>query len=83
MNPELDSCAKLGALCDEPLTMTSCEIAELTGRNHAHVMRDIRNMVEEISMNPEMDPCVKSTTYTGKDGRQYPQYEPLRCGGRC
>lgn len=30
-------------------TMSSLQIAELTGKNHAHVMRDIRNMVEKIN----------------------------------
>ncbi len=30
-------------------TMTSLEIAEVTGKQHAHVMRDIRNLVEKIN----------------------------------
>ncbi len=33
--------------------MTSREIAELTGKNHADVMRDIRNMLQQLGMNPE------------------------------
>ena len=28
-------------------TMTSLEIAEITGKNHAHVMRDIRNLLAQ------------------------------------
>lgn len=35
------------------LTMTSREIAELTGKRHADVMRDIRNMFEELEIAKE------------------------------
>ena len=27
--------------------MTSLQIAEVTGKNHAHVMRDIRNLLDK------------------------------------
>lgn len=57
------------------LTMSSREIAELTGKRHSHVMRDIRAMMEVLSMNPDLDSCAKPSTYTGKDGREYEQYE--------
>lgn len=63
-----------GANGSAAVTMTSREIAELTGKNHADVMRDIRNMVDQLT-KAEMLSLAKSTTYTGKDGRSYPQYE--------
>lgn len=56
------------------LTMTSREIAELTGKNHADVMRDIRVMSENLT-KANLLSCIKSTTYAGKDGRDYAQYE--------
>lgn len=34
---------------DQLVSMTSVEIAELTGKRHDHVLRDIRNMVEELN----------------------------------
>lgn len=58
-----------------PLTMTSREIAELTGKEHGNVMRDIRTMLEQLSTDSNLNPCAKSTTYEGRDLRLYPQYE--------
>lgn len=34
---------------DQLVSMTSVEIAELTGKEHKHVLRDTRNMVEELN----------------------------------
>lgn len=34
---------------DQLISMTSVEIAELTGKEHRNVLRDIRNMVEELN----------------------------------
>ena len=37
--------------CAEQPTMSSREIAELTGKRHADVLRDIRNMLDDLQIN--------------------------------
>lgn len=55
------------------LTMTSREIAELTGKRHSGIMRDIRNMLDSIGEGYELS--VNKSMYKGISGQQYVQYE--------
>ena len=53
-------------------TMSSREIAELTGKRHDHVLRDIDEIVK--SLNPDLGLGFKTTTYkdaSGKSNRMY------------
>jgi len=56
-------------------TMSTREIAETTGKQHAHVMRDVRTMVDVLKQNPELDFVCKTSTYVGSNGQSYEQYE--------
>lgn len=53
-------------ITNNELTMSSLEIAELTGKRHADVMRDIRNMLDEIQSTQ------KCADYKDAKGRTYP-----------
>lgn len=54
-----------------PLTMTSREIAELTGKRHADVMRDIRNMLEDLGLTERSF----ASSYVDGTGRTLPMYD--------
>ena len=51
---------------EQNLTMTSREIAELTGKRHDHIIRDIRGMMEDLEDAPELGDVKED-----KDNRGY------------
>ena len=54
------------SLIPETLIMTSREIAELTGKNHADVLRDIRNMLEVLKKDASVFAGIYKDAY-GRD----------------
>lgn len=57
-----------------PLTMSSREIAELTGRAHHKVMRDIRHMIEELEEEEVNLSNFGLVSYRDEKNREYPEY---------
>jgi hypothetical protein len=58
-----------------PNVMFSTEIAALTKKQHAHVLRDIDEIIEQLNQNPDLDFACNSTSYTGSNGQKYKCYE--------
>jgi phage regulator Rha-like protein len=50
--------------------MSSLEIAELTGKSHDHVLRNIRNMLEQLGLVPTSF----GGYYTASNGKRNPCY---------
>lgn len=60
-------------LMTNEVKMTSLEIAEVTGKRHDHVMRDIKNEIKELGTEISR-PIFGESTYTNERGREYPCY---------
>ena len=55
---------------DNNLTMSSLEIAELTGKQHKHVLTDIRNMLNSLNI----ESAVFTAQYKDSTGRSLPMF---------
>ena len=51
--------------------MTSVEIAELTGKKHAHVMRDIKTLIEQDAIG---ESSFGLSSYVSEQGKELPMY---------
>jgi Rha family phage regulatory protein len=56
---------------DPTQTMTSKEIAELTGKRHDHVLRDIKNLQEQVGGETTFG----VSSYLSEQGKELPMYE--------
>ena len=63
------------------LTITSLEVAELTGKRHDHVMRDIRNIISQLDEISR--PNFGESTYTSDRGKEYPIFNLTKEGCLC
>lgn len=61
------------------IKMTSLDIAEVTGKEHRHVLRDIRNEMDELGEEISQS-IFGQSTYTNERGREYPCYTMGRKG---
>lgn len=62
-------------------TMTSLQIAEVTGKRHSDVLRDIRNLVEQLDNDNERNFAL--VEYTDGKGEKRPMYELSKKGCLC
>lgn len=66
---EMQNLAVISSGGNNPLTMSSREIAELTGKQHKNVLADIRNMLEEIG-----ELKIQPTSYVDVQNKKHPEY---------
>lgn len=62
-------------------TLTSMEVADMVGKEHKHLMRDIRNYIEEMyQSNIGLVDFFQESTYTDSKGETRPCYEVTKKG---
>lgn len=66
----------------QPPTINSREVAEMIGKNHAHLMRDIQGYISVISANPKLDSLdfFIESIYLDKQNKPRPCYELTKQG---
>ena len=62
-------------------TITSLEVAELTGKRHDHIIRDIRNILSQLDENNH--PNFGLVKYTDAKGEERPMYNLTKEGCLC
>lgn len=61
----------MNELITKDIKMTSLDIAEITGKQHAHVMRDIRNEIKELGENVGLS-IFGESSYKNKQNKAQP-----------
>src|SRR5690625_2637885 len=69
----------MNQLITTDVKMTSLDIAEVTGKQHKHVMADVRKEIEELGAEISR-PLFRPSTYTNERGRQYPCFTINKSG---
>lgn len=66
-------------IINEEVVTTSKQVAEVFGKNHQHVMRDIRNLIEQVG-GPKLDGEMFVEDTFENRGKHYPMYIMNRDG---
>ena len=62
-------------------TITSLEVAELTGKEHKNVLADIRNILSQMDEISRLN--FQPSTYTSDRGKEYPMFNLTKEGCLC
>src|SRR5699024_7246229 len=55
-------------------TLTSLEVAEMVGRRHDQVMRDINTIIEHLGDHKSVESYFVESTYTNSQNKEYPNF---------